>query len=215
MLNDAELKRLFETLLPGEPKPGDGKGSAVQPASIDLSIGQIYIPDVEPEKLGGVEKPLTETFSLKAGHTAVVTTREKLHVPPTHGAIGFPPTTISNNAILMTNPGHVDPGYEGYLTFTVINMGREPFPLTPGDRIVTMLFFRLEPGRPDRDYAERLEDAGVTPGPAVTEERMSRLAPDMLDIEERVRQKTESAEAETRRLSIKVPLVLAIVVGAG
>jgi hypothetical protein len=78
-----------------------------------------------------------------------------------------------------------------------------------------VLFFKLDPGRPDKDFAERLKEAGVTQHPPVTEERMTRLAKDMLNVEERVKKETESAEAETRRLSIKVPLVLAIVVGAG
>lgn len=214
MLNDASLRLLFPTLFPGEPLPSDidGAQSPIQPASLDLSVGEVYVPGVKSGELGAVGSPRTAPYSLKPGHTAVVATLERLSVPPTHGAIGFPPTTISNNGILMTNPGHVDPGYQGSLTFTVINMGRDPFELRRGDRIVTLLFFQLEGGRPNKDYAER------HPGPApepVARERMNRLAPDMLDVDRRVKEISDSAEAKTRRLSILAPLLLAIVVGAG
>jgi dCTP deaminase len=217
MLNDASLKVLFPTLFPGRQLPSDidGAQSPIQPASLDMSVGEVYVPDAKTGELGAVGSPQTAPYTLKPGHTAVITTLEALSVPPTHGAIGFPPTTISNNGILMTNPGHVDPGYVGPLTFTVINMGREPFELRRGDRIVTMLFFELTGGRPDKDYAERHPTSGSTRQQPVTQERMNRLAPDMLDVDRRVKEISNSAEAETRRLSIKVPLVLAIVVGAG
>ena len=115
----------------------------------------------------------------------------------------------------MTNPGHVDPGFKGRLTFTVINMGRQPFELRPGARIVTILFFRLD-RRPDKDYEERRTSSGPTPMPEpVTRGRMDRLAPDMLDVDRRVKAITDDAESKTRRLAIWVPLALALVVGAG
>ena len=220
MLNDRGLRGLFSTVLPGETVPTSNDArSAIQPASLDLTVGEIYVPDVNAGEPGAIGSPQTAPYRLKPGHTAVVTTRETLHVPSTHAAIGFPPTTISNYGILMTNPGHVDPGYEGPLTFTVINMGREEFQLRPDDRIVTMLFFQLDGGAPDSDYAAR--HPGVA-APPVSQDRMTRLAPDMLDVDRRVKNivegaeaETRRAEAETRRLSIKVPLVLAIVVGAG
>lgn len=217
MLNDARLKALFPNLI-SEPLPHDvdGPQSPVQPASLDLSVGLIHVAGAKSKELGTVESPHTGPYSLQPGHTAVVTTLETLTIPPTHGAIGFPPTTISNNGILMTNPGHVDPGFKGQLTFTVINMGREPFELRRGDRIVTMLFFRLEGGKPDKDYAERRKSSGsAASSNPVTLERMNRLSPDMLDVDRRIKSIVDNAEQKTRRMAIWVPLALAAVVAAG
>jgi len=89
---------------------------------------------------------------LEPGHTAVVTTLEELHFPGHIAGFGFPPTRISANAILMTNPGHIDPGYVGHLRFTVINMGKKPFCLRRGDTIVTCLLVQLT-RQVEMDYA--------------------------------------------------------------
>jgi dCTP deaminase len=222
MLNDRELNDRFRDLLGQEP-PADpyAKDSRVQPASIDLTIGDIYLPGVKPNKSGGVKNPKT-SHSLEAGHTAVIYTRETINLSNDLGAIGFPPTDISDNGILMTNPGHVDPGYEGGLSFTVINMGREPFPLQRGNLIVTLVFFKLD-APSSCDYSER----HPAPVPPLTpdqeqkrldrlkQQRLDRLAPDMLDVNERIRKITKSAENKTRRVAIWVPLALAAVVALG
>ena len=211
MLNDARLKRQYATVsgraLPSTP---DGVSSPVQPASIDLSIGNIYLPGIKPHRRGSIQNP-KRSHELGAGQTAVITTKEQIKLPSTMGAIGFPPTRISDNGILMTNPGHVDPGFNGKLSFTVINMGREPFDLQRDDRIVTLVFFDVV--APDSDYAKR------HPGPAsahdMTQDRLDRLAPDMLNVEQRVTRILRNEENKTRRWGFFVPLALAAVVSAG
>jgi deoxycytidine triphosphate deaminase len=95
------------------------KDSPVQPSSIDLHIGSIYLPGVDSNAPGGVPRPKTEHI-LKPGRTAVVLTREEFKLPGHIAGIGFPPSHISFQGILMTNPGHVDPGYSGPMRFTVI-----------------------------------------------------------------------------------------------
>jgi deoxycytidine triphosphate deaminase len=44
----------------------------------------------------------------------------------------------------MTNFGHVDPGFEGHLKFTLINFGPRDFPLKVGQKIACLLLFQLE-----------------------------------------------------------------------
>lgn len=213
MLSDKTLKQMFGSLLPGQPLPPepDGPRSAVQPSSIDLRIGNIYVPDVGADELGGLNKPRAE-YVLQPGQTAVVTTLESLDVPSHLGAIGFPPTRVSDNGILMTNPGHIDPGYRGKLSGTVINMGRQSFELKQGDRVLTLVFFTLD-SNPDADYI--LRNPSAAGAAQIKPERLDRLAPDMLNVDERVQTAVNSAEHRTRRLSIGVPLALAAVVGLG
>src|SRR5271163_1574285 len=106
-------------VLPADPY---SKDSPVQASSIDLHIGNVYLPGEKETDLGGAKNP-RQDYSLKTGETAVVTTAETLDLPSHIAGFGFPPSGVSFKGLLMTNPGHVDPGYKGVMRFTVINMG--------------------------------------------------------------------------------------------
>src|SRR5438876_8160439 len=128
-------------VLPADPY---SKDSPVQASSVDLRIGNIYLPGEKETDLGGAQNPKQE-YCLKTGETAVVTTMEILHLPRNVAAFGYPPSKdVSFKGLLMTNPDHVDPGYDGAMRFTVINMAREPYPLQRGGKIVTLLLFTLD-----------------------------------------------------------------------
>jgi deoxycytidine triphosphate deaminase len=170
ILTDGELKTLIDTkanpLLTDFDPPAvwDDKDSPVQPCSLDLHIGAIYQPGVKPGKAGSAGDPKSELV-LSTGQTAVVATKESIHLPADHAGYGFPPSHVSSRALLMTNPGHVDPGYSGKLQFTVINMGREDYVLRSKDLIVTLLIFKLGKNV-TKDYAARRPQPAVDP-PAV------------------------------------------------
>ena len=174
-LSDAELVDLDPKAISGLDRSGDlySAKSPIQPASVDLTIGDIFLPEISPGEPGSIQSPLT-FHSLPAGHTAIVQTKEELNLPRDLAAIGFPPSSeVSFRGLLMTNPGHVDPGFKGRMKFVVINMGRESFHLKSGDIIVTLLFFRLDPA-PMKSYSERNP---IIKG-GVSEEHLSRLAKD-------------------------------------
>src|SRR5882762_7390489 len=132
--------RYFEGVeLPADPY---SKESPVQASSIDLHIGDIFLPGTKKDQVGGVENPKSG-YWLQTGETAVVTTKETLDFPGNIAGFGFPPSRVSFKGLLMTNPGHVDPGYNGVMRFTVINMAKEAYHLAQGDRIVRLLLFRM------------------------------------------------------------------------
>jgi dUTPase len=106
------------------PDPWYGSKSPVQASSVDLHIGAILLPGVDEDDPGSVTKPQTD-LALKFGHTVVITTQEQLNLPNSIAAFGFPPAHLSFRGLLMTNPGHVDPGYAGPMRFTVMNVGKE------------------------------------------------------------------------------------------
>ena len=198
-----------------EQPPGSSRMSTVQPSSVDLHVGAVYAPPEDREPLGAAPVPLGE-YTLHPGQTAVVTTLEVMNLPSDIAAFGFPPTALSGRAILMTNPGHVDPGYQGHLSFTLINMGREPFTVSAGrggvgpTPVVTLLFVKLsEPV--EQDYHQRRNPgtetaqtprtigANVSSGPS--SEDLHRLGRDFLDVTERAR---EAAERVIDREDIKI-----------
>lgn len=70
-------------------------------------------------------------------------TKERITLPDDLAATAYPPTSLSHKAVLMTNPGHIDPGYSGHLHFTLINMSKETVQLSQGTSLATLLFFPL------------------------------------------------------------------------
>ncbi len=206
-LSDEELVGLDPNVVKGLDRSGDlyAAKSPIQPASIDLTIGDIFLPEVKQREEGSIQNPLSY-HGLRSGHTAIVQTREELDLPRDLAAIGFPPSSVSSKGLLMTNPGHVDPGYKGRMQFTVINMGRELFALKSGDIIVTLLFFRLDPPA-KKSYSERY----TTIKGNIGEEQLSRLAKDFLDVERRAEDAAKKAEREARWWSVGVPITLTLI----
>src|SRR5687768_7061533 len=136
-LRDEEIKKLIEDGYIENVRSSGNWNSAdspVQPCSLDLRIGRIYLPTARDSALGSCEKPLT-AHTLGVGETVVVETMEVLHLPAHIGAFGFPPTSVSNVGVLVTNLGHIDPGFHGSIKFTLVNMGRKPYSLRRGDNI--------------------------------------------------------------------------------
>ncbi|MHB1957472.1 MAG: dCTP deaminase [Acidobacteriaceae bacterium] len=186
LLVDKELIALIrdEGAVESVPTPRDwyAADSPVQPASLDLHVGEIFIPGKRPSASGGRDNPEDEIV-LRTGHTVVVTTLESLKLPSDVSGIGFPPSHVSELGLLMTNPGHIDPGYDGRLRFVVINVGKGDFPLRCGDPIVTLLLFRSE-CTPVMDWRERNPISKPT---RPSQSRINRLCRDFVDLESRTR----------------------------
>lgn len=115
-----------------------GRSSPVQPASIDLHIGEVLLPGTDDDT-----RDPRKQYDLPVGHSAVIVTHEILHMPNDIGCAAFPLAGRGQRGVLMMNPGHVDPGYEGKLWFSFINLSREEFRLTEGQRIATAMFWKL------------------------------------------------------------------------
>jgi deoxycytidine triphosphate deaminase len=92
------------------------KNEQIKPASLNLTIGEIFVPGAAKAELGGVDNPITNHFPLEQGATVVIRTAEIVRLIDNRSAIAFPPSHVSLKGLLMTNPGHVDPGYVGPLS---------------------------------------------------------------------------------------------------
>jgi dCTP deaminase len=184
------------------------KESPVQAASIDLHIGDIYLPGKKETEIGGTKNSKLDV-ELETGATAVVTTREILHLPANIAGIGFPPSRVSFKGLLVTNPGHVDPGYEGVMRFTVINMAKEPYHLKTGDRIVRLLLFEMDKAA-QSDWRQRNPDGSQPP----TQVDINLLSRDFVDVERRAE---TIARKHSRRVSTLIAggfTVITLILGA-
>jgi deoxycytidine triphosphate deaminase len=164
--------------LPANPYSTD---SPIQSSSVDLHIGNIYLPGKKPEDEGGAQNPKSDHV-LRTGETAVVTSRETLHLPGNVAGLGYPPSRVSFRGLLMTNPGHVDPGYQGVMRFTVINMAKDPYALERGKEIVTLLLFSMDQAA-HADWHQRNPGGSHLP----TQAQINRLSEDFVNVESRAK----------------------------
>ncbi|MEX2381623.1 MAG: hypothetical protein WD490_04515 [Opitutales bacterium] len=170
----------------------DGMYSPVQPCSIDLHVGEIYLQTDADKNL-----PPRKEFDLPPGHSAVVTTHEVLEMPADLGAVAFPLGGRGQRGVLMMNPGHIDPGYEGKLWFSLINLSRENFRISQGDRVATVLFWRTS-GLPNAEWKSRCGPQLHTKPP---EDVVKTIAGDALMLESRAEQKAmEVVERQTQKI---------------
>jgi deoxycytidine triphosphate deaminase len=181
--------------------------SPIQACSVDLHIGKIFIPGKSGKEEGSQDSPL-DLHTLECGQTAVVSTLEDLCLPHDIAAIGFPPNRISVQGILMTNPGHIDPGYSGPMRFTIINMGKTHFVLRREDPIVTLLFMKL-PQPVQKDWGQRRN--GAT-GKLPTQTDLDRLSADFLDVGERAKTAAK-LEVDNAGLKLKAREVFVGLIG--
>jgi dCTP deaminase len=213
LLNDSEIvTQIANGLLPaGMAQTGDWylKNSQVQAASLDLTVGLVFAPCEESNDDANLPVGSAE-YILEPGRTAIVLTREELKMPNNLLAIGFPPSKeLSAKGILMTNPGQVDPGYQGKLRFTVINMGRKDFVLRQGDIIVSLILMQL--AKPAQaDWLAR--HSGQKGGP-ITWENLNTVSADFVEVDDRARKvaKEEVAKADVKikNLQTWVPIGVA------
>jgi|ERR1017187_1049417 deoxycytidine triphosphate deaminase len=170
--------------------------SPVQASSLDLHVGDIYLPGKNADEAGGENHPLKE-YNLKTGETVLIKTQETLSLPKQVGGIAFPPSRFAVKALLVTNAGHVDPEYRGPLRFTVINMGHELQKLSEGERVGTLILFRTETP-PKAGWYSRTQKEGKAP----TTADLNYLSKDFAEVvkraEEIARQKVQEAELEVK-----------------
>lgn len=209
VLTDTEILALREKVFSGQVEAKDWytKDSAIQPASVDLTVGKVFLPC--PEEQNQQSDPVgREDYILEPGHTAIVMTAEEINMPKNLIALGFPPNKVSVKGILMTNPGQVDPGYSGPLRFTVINMGSKAFSIRKGDPIVSLVLIRLEKSV-TKDWLTRNNDQKGKP-PGWTS--LNSVSSDFVNVEERSRQiastKVKEAGLIVTLLAVALPLII-------
>lgn len=138
-INDNKIFKLT-----GSNTPLSASDFKVKSASVDLSIGKIYEPTddkVRNEKqLADLE---TKSVRFQPGDTLLIEVKERFNLANNIGGIVFPPNRLSKDGIIMTNPGHIDPGYRGHITVCLVNMGKDDVDLKVGDVIGRLLLIKV------------------------------------------------------------------------
>ncbi|HLH17376.1 MAG TPA: dUTP diphosphatase [Bryobacteraceae bacterium] len=100
-----------------------------------------------PAEDAGMDLHAVEEVTLEPGVARLVPTGLAIELPPGYEAQVRPRSGLAlKHAIAMPNaPGTIDPGYRGELRVILLNLGREPYTIAPGDRIAQMVVARYEP----------------------------------------------------------------------
>lgn len=124
----------------------------IQPASLDIKLGmelfdQHRAVNVEPEDITGSglfhdlvpNKPYL-------GHTV-----EYVTLPNDVAAMMTGRSSLARrNVVVHQTAGWVDPGFEGQLTFEILNFGHDVETVRVGERVAQLVFFELD--RPSTGY---------------------------------------------------------------
>lgn len=197
-LSNVEIEALLTGANPpikgidGEVKAA-GHQSALEAASIRLRVGRIFQLERAHDDRNHLVEQKGDTI-IKEGGVVLVLTKEEMSFGPDIGGLMTPKSGgMAERGILITNTGHVDPGYKGHLRFVVINMGHEPFSLRIGDIVAKLLIFRMSmPSKPD--WLEMHE-----PIPEPDTAAIKSLGYDFLNIEKRAAMIAETKAKEVAK----------------
>lgn len=111
----------------------------IQACSYDMRVGTIYINKKKytPDVTQGTE------VTLDPGAIINILTEEELKLPDDIAATAFAINSLSSEGLLVLNPGHIDPGFEGPLTVTAINLRATSKVVLFSTPIFTVIFERL------------------------------------------------------------------------
>jgi dUTP pyrophosphatase len=100
-----------------------------------------------PAEDAGLDLRAVEGVTLEPGAPQLVPTGLSIELPPGYEAQIRPRSGLAlKHAITLPNsPATIDPGYRGEIRVILLNQGREPYEIQPGDRIAQMVIARYEP----------------------------------------------------------------------
>ena len=99
-----------------------------------------------PQEDAGMDLRAVEGAVLEPGVPRLVATGLAIELPPGYEAQIRPRSGLAaKHAITLPNsPATIDPGYRGEIRVILLNLGREPYEIHPGDRIAQMVIARYE-----------------------------------------------------------------------
>ncbi len=148
ILSDKTLiKMLKEHTLIVEPL----KMEQIQPASIDIRIGNTYSV-VEDSSSGIIDlddeiryKQITaEKYILLPGQFVLATTMEYFELPDNLTAFVEGRSSLGRMGLFIQNAGWVDPGFKGEITLELFNANRCAIELSAGRRVGQLVFAQLD-----------------------------------------------------------------------
>lgn len=142
--------------------------SEIRGASLDLRLGKHFIvlersstPAVSAVAGGArrmqaaVEKSWDDYFVLHPGELVLASTLEYLVIPSDLAATVITRSSYGRLGLITATAIFVHPWFKGCLTLELVNLGRVPLQLQPGERIAQLALQPVEPARPEPDESDK------------------------------------------------------------
>ncbi|MFH6955253.1 dCTP deaminase domain-containing protein [Pseudoalteromonas sp. XMcav1-K] len=179
MLGRSEIIKLIvdENILSVDGGSTEDLVNQTQASSVDLTIKSIYVADNNISKSNvDICSAGLDLIELEPGQTIVIQVAEKFALPSRVAGIIFPPNSMSKSGVIMTNPGHIDPLFSGYISVYLVNMGKSSVRLKKGSKVATLLLYYI-----NGDVGEsRISGGGVS------KEQVLTLSKDFANLETRM-----------------------------
>lgn len=118
----------------------DPSEGSFQPSSYDLRIGTVFF---DGRMIGKDSPNANDSVILLPGDVVSITTLEEVRLPKEVMATVFPINAQSRKGLMVLNPGHIDPGFEGFLTVKALNLRKVPLAILRQEKILTIIFEKL------------------------------------------------------------------------
>lgn len=151
ILSDKQLRILVER----DKLVSPVKDSQINPASINLTLGNTYlVPKVK--KAGSTylgdeveyhrfEAKKEHGFPIDPGEFVLATTQEHVAIPSNVAAFVQGRSSIGRIGLTTQNAGFVDPGFHGHITLELVNESPNTIILMPGYPVAQLVFFECYP----------------------------------------------------------------------
>ena len=113
------------------------------------------LPRYGSDGAAGADLHASEALTIPPGERAAVPTAIHVELPPGHVGLVWPRSGLALRHGIDTLAGVIDSDYRGEVRVVLVNHGREPFRIEPGDRVAQLLVQRVE-------RASFVQDDGLT-----------------------------------------------------
>ena len=148
ILSDITLTEMLKT---GELKMSPLTEAQIQPASIDIRLGDTF-SIVEDSSSGIItldseisyKTIKTDTYLLLPGQFVLATTMEYIELPDDLTAFVEGRSSLGRMGLFIQNAGWVDPGFKGEITLELFNANRCAIELRAGRRVGQLVFAKMD-----------------------------------------------------------------------
>jgi dCTP deaminase len=133
----------------------------IGPASYELRIGSALSPNEKRR----YDIAIGEEFVIRPNSHVLLGTLEKVKMPNNMIGTMFLKSRFGRGGFIPWGQGMVDPGYEGSLTMSLVNLTQYPQILKGGDKVCHLIFQNLE-GETERPYDGVYKGSEGAIGPA-------------------------------------------------
>ena len=102
------------------------------------------LPEYSSLGAAGADLYANESLTLAPGERAPVATGLRVEIPPGYAGLVWPRSGLAVRHGIDTLAGVIDSDYRGELRVVLVNHGREPVPIEPGDRIAQLVMQKVE-----------------------------------------------------------------------